>query len=103
MAAYVVERADSALFVAHDDHTGIGKVANKVVARLGNLVRAPRTQPHVEMDSFHFALEPIAVRVVTLGQSADVGDCGFSAAVRIGAGHYRASTKIGGSGARVIG
>src|SRR5712671_4408650 len=42
MTADIVERPDLALIVACDDHAGIGKLAQKIIASIGNLTGAPR-------------------------------------------------------------
>jgi len=78
MATDIVESADIALFVARDDDTGIGDLAQKIIARIRNLAATPRAEPHIKMDCFHLALEPCWISVVALRKRHCVrdSDCG---------------------------
>ncbi len=73
-----------AFFVARDDHAGIGKLAQKIIARFGNLAGASSAEPHVKVDGFHLALEPCRISVITLRQRHGFRDGDFRASVGIG-------------------
>src|SRR5258708_3762785 len=87
MPADIVKSANAALLVTHDDHAGIGDVANKIVAGAGNLVRAAGAEPHIEMDCLHLALKPVWIGVVALRKRSGFGDSEFGARVGIRGGH----------------
>src|SRR5258708_6758275 len=89
MPADIVKSANAALLVTHDDHAGIGDVANKIVAGAGNLVRAAGAEPHIEMDCLHLALKPIGVGVVALRQRGCFRKSDFRTRIRIERGHLR--------------
>ena len=55
----------------------VGKLAQKIVARIGNLAGAPGTEPHVKMDGFHLTLEPRRIIVITLRQRHGFRDRDF--------------------------
>ena len=77
MSAHIVEGANIALVVACDDHAGIGDLADEIVTRLGNLAGASGTEPHIEMDGVHLALEPRRISIVALRQRTGFRDCNF--------------------------
>src|ERR1700704_5777306 len=81
MAANIVKSADVVLLVARDDHTGVGELAQEIIAGAGNLAGASGAEPHIKVDGFHFALEPSRISVITLRQRAGLRDRNFWASV----------------------
>src|SRR6185503_16400953 len=69
------------------DHAGIGKLTQKIIPRIGNLVSAPRAEPHVKMDRFHLALKPCWICVITLWQGHCFRDSDFRTSIGVGPGH----------------
>src|SRR5579859_238974 len=93
MAADIVERADVTLFVARDDYAGIGELAEKIIANLGNLAGASSTEPHVKVNGLHLALKPSWIGVIALRQGHRFRDGDFRASVGIRGHQLNIATK----------
>src|SRR5260370_36821361 len=71
MPAHIVERVDRVRRAARDDDAFARDMAQKVIARIRNRLRAPGADPACPVEALHLLPENIAARIVARGQRVD--------------------------------
>src|SRR5207302_3794665 len=87
MPADIVEGADAALLVAHNDDAGIGNLTEEIVARVRDLICTPGAEPHVEVDGFHLPPKMISIRVILLRKRSCLRSSQFRSSICVNSGH----------------